>query len=540
MCDLEEYNEIFCRNCNEYVGIDSLCAILSGDIIKFRFILETVVKTFETVNCNDSRMLPNPIKYFSKIYNVNLTYNDIKIFTDVVSNIEDFISLFFDANKRMLYNKDLNIVLLLRKNYGSNFVRLLYFFIFTNTVSFKSINLLGKEGYVFAVSHDIDKERSFYEINSESMILFHGTSINNIYSIMRNGIRSMSKTKYMTNGNTYGDGIYLTKSFYHACQYGILNRQTSFCVLIFNCKNLNHKDNCYVQQENSIILRIILWINTHSNKINNIEETLTNYAKSINYSPTKLYSSSSSSSSSSSPPPSSSSSSSPPPSSFSSSSSSSSSSSLLTVDGRLQVVTSSLQEPLGVLGDFIKLRIENPVDEPMNSERVVYGKRFEAEIKNLEKELDGVNSVIIRMNFMIPGDRLSPLLLLLRASKGSDLEKDLIKYNIPGILVAFYFTEGSSIYPLVPPKVRVVKPIFVRHTGRVTEGGSICANILYTDAWSPINTISSVAISISDLMSNEGVNKNGRIDPQSLNTYYTYSQYEKSYTNTANIHGFNT
>ncbi len=40
------------------------------------------------------------------------------------------------------------------------------------------------------------------------MFLFHGSGSENWYSILRNGIRVLSNTKYMTAGAAMGAGVY--------------------------------------------------------------------------------------------------------------------------------------------------------------------------------------------------------------------------------------------------------------------------------------------------------------------------------------------
>lgn len=42
--------------------------------------------------------------------------------------------------------------------------------------------------------------------------LYHGSPMGNWYSIIRNGLKNMSKTQYMTTGAVYGDGIYLSNA----------------------------------------------------------------------------------------------------------------------------------------------------------------------------------------------------------------------------------------------------------------------------------------------------------------------------------------
>ena len=174
----------------------------------------------------------------------------------------------------------------------------------------------------------------------------------------------------------------------------------------------------------------------------------------------------------------------------------------------------------------------------MNIDRVINSGRFIKEIEGLEKEIRSGDSPIIKMNFMVPDDRRSPLLFLLKPTEGSNLEADLIKYNIPGILVSLYFTDGSIVYPFAPPKIRIISPVFKRQTGRVTQGGSICMDTLYGNNWSPLCTIRSLIISASDVMSNDGINEPGRVDPHSLRRSYKYDEYEKSYGEVAGFHSF--
>ena len=42
--------------------------------------------------------------------------------------------------------------------------------------------------------------------------MFHGSSKQNWYSILRNGIRVLSKTKYMTAGAAHGVGVYASNN----------------------------------------------------------------------------------------------------------------------------------------------------------------------------------------------------------------------------------------------------------------------------------------------------------------------------------------
>lgn len=52
-----------------------------------------------------------------------------------------------------------------------------------------------------------------------SRFLFHGSGINNWYSIIRNGLRNLSNTGMMTAGAAYGEGIYAAWDFATASGY---------------------------------------------------------------------------------------------------------------------------------------------------------------------------------------------------------------------------------------------------------------------------------------------------------------------------------
>ena len=77
------------------------------------------------------------------------------------------------------------------------------------------------------ISQDPKKERKFKELKAKhgSMFCFHGSSMENWYSIMRNGLRNLSNTTLMTAGAAYGVGIYASSHF--ATSYGYTARYTA-------------------------------------------------------------------------------------------------------------------------------------------------------------------------------------------------------------------------------------------------------------------------------------------------------------------------
>lgn len=505
MADISVIDSKFVHHYREFSCQNSLMMILVKDIQKITFILKISKKSFDT---NSDRFEPNPIKYFPLIYKDDLltkplTVADISNFFRFFENIEDFFSFIRtgitspDSTDDQLIAHFLSCPAL-----DINFVKLLYFFIFTNDISFSHVNIdkIYSGITLFKTSHGYEKEKEFYDIRTESRILFHGTSISNVYSIMRNGIKSMSGGKFQSNGAVHGSGVYLAHNFETAKGYGIERRSTlslvdtsnlsdEVCVLVFDCKNLNLKGGgfCYVQQESEIILRCIA-VFPYGNIDGNLSKFLTSFAtkESNSFTPVTSY-----------------------------------------VPISSSPIKETVTEPI--------LRMVMERGEPGNDQTVITSPRFKIETERLFKlPLNKDEKTIIKLNFVNPKDKKSPLLILLSPDPDSLLYKDLVDNNIPGVLLAVYFTEE---YPIKQPKIRVVSPIFVEGTGRIGFGGSICADVLFSQGWSPANSIEKVIRALIINMAYEGSrNGVGRVDKRRLGQFYTYKEYVNSHDYAAKSH----
>lgn len=76
--------------------------------------------------------------------------------------------------------------------------------------------------YQFVVLHDTPEKEAYFTRRREahgSFFAFHGSSPENWYSILRNGLRSMSNTGYMSTGAAYGEGIYLATDLSTSMNY---------------------------------------------------------------------------------------------------------------------------------------------------------------------------------------------------------------------------------------------------------------------------------------------------------------------------------
>ncbi len=117
--------------------------------------------------------------------------------------------------------------------------------------------------------------------------------------------------------------------------------------------------------------------------------------------------------------------------------------------------------------------------------------------------------------------------LLINIDKDSNLHKDMLKQGVDNIHIEVRF-ENS--YPLSPPFVRVIKPAFKLQTGHITQGGSICAEVLTNQGWSPAINMESLLITIKAIISEDG-----RLGPRRA---YTLESAKSSYKNMLSVHGW--
>ncbi|KAH7425414.1 hypothetical protein KP509_11G052900 [Ceratopteris richardii] len=94
----------------------------------------------------------------------------------------------------------------------------------------------------------------------------------------------------------------------------------------------------------------------------------------------------------------------------------------------------------------------------------------------------------------------------------------------------------SETYPFSPPFIRVVSPRFSLHTGHVTIGGSICMELLTRSGWSPANTFESVIVQVINAIIEGG----GRLDKQAVLARSEYSEREarEAFNRVARDHGW--
>jgi len=93
-----------------------------------------------------------------------------------------------------------------------------------------------------------------------------------------------------------------------------------------------------------------------------------------------------------------------------------------------------------------------------------------------------------------------------------EFEGDCRRWGVTQIHLEITFPED---YPSSPPFVRVITPRFAMHTGHVTVGGSICAEVLTPSGWTAARTMADLIVDLQALIAAGGP----RLDPTNQSPY---------------------
>lgn len=104
----------------------------------------------------------------------------------------------------------------------------------------------------------------------------------------------------------------------------------------------------------------------------------------------------------------------------------------------------------------------------------------------------------------------------------SELYKDMIKMKVEHIEMEIRFEQQ---YPISPPFVRVVSPVFKYRSANITLGGSICMELLTTQEWSPIYSMESLMVHIKSQI----IEGEGRLDLTKKGVKYTYEDAKSAF-----------
>lgn len=151
---------------------------------------------------------------------------------------------------------------------GADLYYLIRFIVKSNKTELKEIKLFDtiedKVIQQYSIVHPYEVEEKFKQYTTgNTNYLFHGSSYENWYSILRNGIKIMSGTKLMVNAAAYGTGVYLSDSFAFSCDYSNRGHSNDIIVAVFeiagNKEKYKQRNHIYViNNNNDLLLRYFL------------------------------------------------------------------------------------------------------------------------------------------------------------------------------------------------------------------------------------------------------------------------------------------
>ena len=120
-----------------------------------------------------------------------------------------------EINKAELCNSDDELP------YDDELYKFITFSIYSTPIIFKKSYLIkGIENLEqFEVQNTYEQEQQLAKHGNKRCYLFHGSRMENWYSIIKNGIKICSGTKLQLNGKVYGNGIYLSDDVKFATGY---------------------------------------------------------------------------------------------------------------------------------------------------------------------------------------------------------------------------------------------------------------------------------------------------------------------------------
>ena len=161
--------------------------------------------------------------------------------------------------------------------------------ILNNYFSMSHSNIVDNNNIdIFNINYDAEKENSVQ--NLDSSYLFHGSSIDCWYSIVKNGLKIMSGTKFQTNGAAYGNGIYFSDSFNFSSSYssrGFIHDKTATNInikvisvfqIFDDISKIKKTTNIFVVTDtNTIMLRALIVLKNNYNPTNLESSTINSH-----------------------------------------------------------------------------------------------------------------------------------------------------------------------------------------------------------------------------------------------------------------------
>jgi hypothetical protein len=232
--------------------------LYTKDINQFKLLLYTTLKAID----NKERFMPLPK------YCLTGDYDDPQI-SSVSRDMGYYIKhIEASSNDNILFSRIKETEYMLLKHIiVSNNIRLNYFDNSSQGFVDKTNDLWSDSSkgssIIFTVDHPLDKQLKF-DSATNVVHAFHGSSIFNWYSIMRNGLKNYSGTALMSAGQACGPGIYLAKDMNASLGYCRVVGSSDFfvmgCVQVLNSEKYEKNGGNFlvVPDESDVLLKYLI------------------------------------------------------------------------------------------------------------------------------------------------------------------------------------------------------------------------------------------------------------------------------------------
>jgi ubiquitin-protein ligase len=431
---------------------------------------------------------------------------------------------------------------------GREVYKMLRFIVATNRLMVQQLtgtqripDFTGDIEQFVVTSHSPETMRIFNESKAEhgSFFAFHGSSIENWYSIIRNGLRNMSSSHMMTAGAAYGAGIYAAENMatslgycgYNSGQYGHIwqhcnldNKHIMAIIEVVNKNEYKHGGIYVIPNDKDVIIRYLLIFSQGmgtSCDANQLKLETHLAAFEAKFTEERL----------------------------------------AARKTRIQaaIAKAKAREDMALRAEayFRQQQAERaaPIQPP--AEVVTLAPAVESKLKALEMQLAGQGSVAATKRLLNEYRYLSASKECTGISVAFERENlyiwlvslDMNQFEVPQelkrdftayaqhtkrpMMLEFEVRFGHN-FPFSPPFLRIVRPRFAFHTGHVTVGGSICMQSLTSSGWIPVRTVESVFIEILFNMGEGGA----RLDLSRLGQDYSLEEAEEAFTRVAKQHNW--
>jgi len=312
--------------------------------------------------------------------------------------------------------------------------------------------------------------------DKKTIYLYHGSRYENWYSIMRNGIKIGSKSKYFLNGAAHGNGIYLSNDINMSLGYSKTSRYTQ-----------NYMTEDDRQTDKQMILAIFEVVdNPKWHKAGSIFVVDDENALVLRY--------------------------------------------LLVFKDAYNPVSYGIFNAINIKlnnGGIKALEKEKKEMETKNI-TTIHNKRLMKEYQNIMKQSQESLGFQIKL---VEEDKLDKWMVYVSNPENPKLASQMHQLGIQYIELEITFKAN---YPIAPPFIRVVYPHFKFHSGHITVGGSLCMEMLTNQGWSPTFNVENVITQIKLAISEGG----GEIDEANYKKRYTMDEAVDSFKRVLASHGW--